>query len=66
MNKIQDIVPVNIRPDQSRPRGPASVHSAKPKVAVRLKHGDLELTFFNGCDKYILHTALKELKVYDR
>ena len=66
MNKIQDIVPVNIKPDQSRPHGPASAHSTKPKVAVRLKQGELELTFFNGCDKYMLHTVLKELKIYDR
>jgi hypothetical protein len=67
MQKIQDIVPVNIQPDNIRRHDPVQSHpnNAKPKVALRLKRGDMDITFYNGCDKYILYTALKELNAHD-
>lgn len=64
MNKIQEIVPVNIKPNQLGPT--ESAHATKPKVALRLRRGDLDLTCHNECDKYILYTVLKELIADDR
>lgn len=66
INKIQDIVPVNIKPEQRKKHESVPAHLTKPKVALRLKHGDLDLTFYNDCDKYIVYIVLEELNVYDR
>jgi hypothetical protein len=65
MTKIQDIVPVNIKPNQATRNEATQSHSTKPKVALRLKRDDLDITFYNGCDKYLLYTVLKELNNYD-
>jgi hypothetical protein len=65
MTKIQDIVPVNIKPNQATRNEAIQSHSTKPKVALRLKRDDLDITFYNGCDKYLLYTVLKELNNYD-
>lgn len=45
---------------------PVPSRPIKPKVALRLKHHDLDITFYNGCDKYLLCTVLKELNSDDR
>lgn len=65
MAKIQDIVPVNIKADMVKQRTAGQSRSIKPEIALRVKHGELNLIFFNSCDKYILYTVQKELNLYD-
>ena len=66
MSKIQDIVSVSLSSPNSEPKSIAQSTPIKPKVALRIKRGDMDLTFYNGCDKYILYTTLKELTGNDR
>ncbi|WP_137599488.1 hypothetical protein [Enterococcus nangangensis] len=66
MTSIQDIVPVNISSNFVKQHDPVPSRPIKPKVALRLKHHDLDITFYNGCDKYLLCTVLKELNSDDR
>ncbi len=65
MAKIQEIVPVNIKSDQVKQQTSGKSHSIKPKIALRVKRGEMDSIFYNGCDKYILYTVLKELNLYD-
>lgn len=65
MAKIQEIVPVNIKSDQVKQQTSGKSHSIKPKIALRVKRDEMDLIFYNGCDKYILYTVLKELNLYD-
>ncbi|MGX7200469.1 hypothetical protein ACWOEH_11565 [Enterococcus nangangensis] len=66
MTSIQDIVPVNISSNFVKQHDPVPSRPIKPKVALRLKQHDLDITFYNGCDKYLLCTVLKELNSDDR
>jgi hypothetical protein len=60
----QEIVPVQFINEEPKQQ-PMTNHS-KTKVACKLKKGNIEITLFNGVDKYILYTILKELNAYDR
>jgi hypothetical protein len=65
MTKIQDIVPMNIKPNQVVRNETTQSHSTKPKIDLRLKREDLDITFYNGCDKYLLYNVLKEPNNYN-
>ena len=66
MSKIQEIVAVNLGQNNSNSKQVLTSATVKPKIALRIKHTELDLTDYNGCDKYILYTALKELTAYAR
>ncbi|EJM6074590.1 hypothetical protein NOQ75_002093 [Enterococcus faecalis] len=66
MSKIQEIVAVNLGQNNSNTKQIPTSATVKPKIALRIKHAELDLTVYNGCDKYILYTALKELNTYAR
>lgn len=56
-----DIVPIQLV-DAKRPT--TSTAPAKPKVAARVKIGQADAYIYNGTDKYILATILKELSFH--
>ncbi|MGL9970506.1 hypothetical protein IGI80_001411 [Enterococcus sp. DIV1420a] len=49
MAKIQDIVPANIQPNKANRNEAIQPHSTKPKIALRLKLNNLDITFYNDC-----------------
>ena len=55
MNK-KDIVPVQFSSAAQK-----SQIDTKPKLAFRIKSEDKEILIYNGMDKYLLYTLLKEL-----
>ena len=55
MNK-KDIVPVQFSSAAQK-----SQIDTKPKLACRIKSEDKEIFIYNGMDKYLLYTLLKEL-----
>jgi hypothetical protein len=65
MTKIQDIVPINLSSTSSRSTGTTQHLPQKSKLALRIKQPDFELNVYNGCDKYILYAALKEVISHD-
>lgn len=56
----KEIVPIQLV-DQKPTSKPAP---AKPKVAARIKIGQLDVHIYNGTDKYVLTTILKELSFH--
>ncbi|MDR1473569.1 MAG: hypothetical protein LBI41_03305 [Lactobacillales bacterium] len=58
--KHQEIVPLNIREEKlkSIPSGTRS----SAQLAARLKIGPIDISIYNGCDKYIIYTVLKEVE----
>ncbi|MBO1308214.1 hypothetical protein JZO70_18705 [Enterococcus sp. 669A] len=56
----KEIVPIQLV-DQKPTSKPAL---AKPKVAARIKIGHLDVHIYNGTDKYVLTTILKELSFH--
>ncbi|MEO1768376.1 hypothetical protein [Candidatus Enterococcus ferrettii] len=61
----KDIVPVQLV-DQTVPAAttPTRTSPVKNKVAARIKIGQAETHIYNGADKYILATILKELSFH--
>lgn len=55
MNK-KDIVPVQFSSAAQK-----SQIDTKPKLACRIKSEDKEIFIYNGMDKYLLYTLLKEV-----
>lgn len=58
----KEIVPIQIV--DRKPTAAPSKPTAKPKVAARVKMGQAEVHTYNGTDKYILTTILKELSIH--
>lgn len=56
----QEIVPIQIV-DRNPPL--SSTPPAKSKLAARVKLGQAEAYIYNGTDKYILATIMKELSI---
>ena len=57
----KEIVPIQLV-DQKPTSKPAI--PAKPKVAARIKIGQVDVHIYNGTDKYVLTTILKELSFH--
>lgn len=60
MEKIQDIVPVSLKSDNSSDNNTKYRESTnyKPKVALQVKRDNMDITIYNGCNNYILNAAL--------
>lgn len=57
----KEIVPIQIV-DRNPPMSPTP--PAKSKLAARVKLGQAEAYIYNGTDKYILATIMKELSIH--
>ena len=57
----QEIVPIQIV-DRNPPLSPTP--PAKSKLTARVKLGQAEAYIYNGTDKYILTTIMKELSIH--
>ena len=57
----KEIVPIQIV-DRNPPLSPTP--SAKSTLAARVKLGQAEAYIYNGTDKYILATIMKELSIH--
>ncbi|EOH86351.1 hypothetical protein [Enterococcus pallens] len=56
-----DIVPIQLIDSK---KSTTSASPANPKVAARIKIGQADAYIYNGTDKYILATILKELSFH--
>ncbi|SLC85230.1 Uncharacterised protein [Mycobacteroides abscessus subsp. abscessus] len=63
MMKRQDIVPVSLQQIDFMSKDYESKTPQKPKLACRIKdvNNNRDIHVYNGIDKYILYTILKEL-----
>lgn len=61
--KKQDIVPVPLPQTDSVSKHQVIKHQEKPELAYRIKdvNHNRDVYVYNGIDKYILYTILKEL-----
>ncbi|MGM0112744.1 hypothetical protein [Enterococcus sp. DIV0187] len=57
--ETKEVVPIQLV-DQK----PIATAASKPKIAARVKLGEAEVNIYNGSDKYILATILKELSIH--
>lgn len=64
MNQKQDIVAVSLHQTDSSTKDSGNKTPQKPKLACRIKDvtNNRDLYIYNGIDKYILYTLLKELE----
>lgn len=60
MSNKQDIVPVTLKKELRYRENTQKIQS-KPAVAFQVTKGSLTYRVYNGIDKYILYTLLKEL-----
>ncbi|MGX4686183.1 hypothetical protein JNUCC83_04700 [Vagococcus sp. JNUCC 83] len=60
MPEKQDIVPVTFDSKfKQKNDGPQSTTNVtKPKVTIRVKRDQMDITIYNGCNNYILNAAL--------
>ena len=66
MNKKQDIVAISLHQTDSNIKESVNKTPQELKLACRIKDvaGNRDLYIYNGIDKYILYTLLKELERY--